>query len=135
MWLYQMTGSENILDTKIFYRNLGQNLKHLRKSAGYTQEQYGSFFDLTKSAIVNYETGIRKIPIDLLYQIAVFHGVTIDSLICKKPTIADVLKSEIGEMNLDQNEEDVLINFLQVFKGMKEGKSNGKSNCQKQKQQ
>lgn len=121
------------MDAKIFYKNLGQNLKHLRKSTGYTQEQYGSFFNLTKSAIVNYETGIRKIPIDLLYQIAKFHNVTIDSLICKKQTIADVLNSEIGETHLDQKEEDVLINFLQLFKEMKEGNKHGKSINKKQK--
>lgn len=115
------------MDTEIFYKNLGQNLKHLRKAKGMTQDQFGSLFGLTKSAIVNYESGIRKIPIDLLYQIAMFHDVTIDSLICKKQTIADVLKSEIGKMHLDQREEDVLINFLHVFKGMKEGNMNGKS--------
>ena len=123
------------MDTKIFYKNLGKNLKHLRKSEGYTQEQYGAFFDLTKSAIVNYESGIRKIPIDLLYQIAMFHNVTIDSLICKKQTIADVLQNEIGETHLNQKEEDVLVNFLQLFKEMKEGKKIGKGNCTKQKQQ
>ena len=121
------------MDTEIFYKNLGQNLRHLRKAKGMTQEQLGSFFGLTKSAIVNYESGIRKIPIDLLYQIAMFHGVTIDSLICKKQTIADVLKNEIGKMHLDQHEEDVLINFLQVFKGMKEGKEHGKSINKEQK--
>jgi transcriptional regulator with XRE-family HTH domain len=121
------------LDEKYFYKNLGLNLKHLRKEKGLTQEQFGSLFGLTKSAIVNYESGIRKIPIDLLYQISMFHGVTIDSLICKKQTIADVLKSEIGKLHLNQQEEDVLINFLHVFKGMKEGNINGKSNCQKQK--
>ena len=121
------------MDTKIFYKNLGQNLKHLRRSCGYTQEQYGSFFDLTKSAIVNYETGIRKIPIDLLHQIALFHNVTIDSLICKKQTIEDIIKSEIGKMQLDQHEEDVLISFIHAFKGMKEGKEHGKSINKEQK--
>ena len=73
------------MDEKIFYKNLGQNLKHLRKAKGMTQEQFGSLFGLTKSAIVNYEAGIRKIPIDVLYQMAMFHDVTIDSLISKKP--------------------------------------------------
>lgn len=121
------------MDEKIFYKNLGQNLKHLRKAKGLTQDQFGSLFDLTKSAIVNYETGIRKIPIDVLYKIALFHNVTIDSLICKKPTIADVLKNEIGKMELNDQEEDVLISFIQAFKGMKEGNMNGKSHNKEQK--
>lgn len=119
------------MDEKLFYKNLGQNLKHLRKAKGMTQEQFGGLFNLTKSAIVNYETGIRKIPIDVLYKIALFHNVTIDSLICKKPTLADVLKNEIGDIQLDHHEEDILINFIHAFKHMKEGKENGKSNNQK----
>ena len=121
------------MDEKIFYKNLGQNQKHLRKAKGMTQEQFGSLFGLTKSAIVNYEAGIRKIPIDVLYQMAMFHDVTIDSLISKKQTIEDVIKSEIGKLQLDQHEEDVLISFIHAFKGMKEGKEHGKSINQKQK--
>lgn len=121
------------MDEKIFYKNLGQNLKHLRKAKGMTQDQFGSLFGLTKSAIVNYESGIRKIPIDVLYQMAVFHNVTIDSLICKKPTLADIIKTEIGKLHLDQHEEDVLISFINAFKGMKEGNKHGESNNQKQK--
>lgn len=131
MWLYQMTGSDNNLDAENFYRNVGQNLKHLRKAKGLTQEQFGAFFDLTKSAIVNYETGIRKIPLDVLYRIAMFHDVTIDSLICKKQTIADVLKSEIGKTELSDQEEDVLITFIKAFKHMKEGTNHG--NCKHKK--
>lgn len=119
IWLYQMTGSENILDTKIFYKNLGQNIRHLRKQKGLTQEQFGEIFGLTKSAIVNYEIGIRKIPIDVLYQIAMFHNVTIDSLICKKKTIADILKNEIGETQLTDKAEDVLVSIINY---LKEGK-------------
>ena len=96
-----------------------------------TQEQFGELFNLTKSAIVNYETGIRKIPIDVLYQIAKFHNVKIDRLICKKPTIADVLNNEIGKIQLNDTEEDVLISFIQAFKHMKEGNKHGKSNHKK----
>ena len=121
------------MDDKIFYKNLGANLKHLRKSKGLTQDEFGSFFGVTKSAIVNYESGIRKIPVDLLYQIAVFYNVKIDNLICKKPTIEEVLKSEIGKMHLNQHDEDMLINIIELFKKMKEGNTHGKSKHQKQK--
>lgn len=116
------------MDTKIFYKNLGQNLKHLRKRKGMTQEQFGEIFGLTKSAIVNYEIGIRKIPIDVLYEIARFHNVTIDSLICKKMTIADIVQNEIGKTELDDKAEDVLVAFINY---LKEGSKNGKSNNKK----
>ena len=121
------------MQTEIFYKNLGQNLKHLRKAKGMTQEEFGGLFNLTKSAIVNYETGIRKIPVDVLYRIAMFHNVTIDSLICKKQTIADVIQNEIGKTELSNREEDLLVNFIHLFKNMKEGNSNGKSNHKEQK--
>jgi transcriptional regulator with XRE-family HTH domain len=120
------------LNAETFYKNVGANLRHLRKQKGFTQEQFGNLFNLTKSAIVNYETGIRKIPVDLLYRIASFHGVTIDSLICKKQTIADVLQSEIGKTTLNESEEDLLITFIKAFKNMKEGNEHGKSNSAKQ---
>ncbi len=109
------------MDTKNFYKNLGQNLRHHRKITGLTQEQFGAMFGVTKSAIVNYEAGIRKIPIDLLYQIANYYGVTVDSFFCKKHTIAEVLSDEIGKMKLNKKEEDLFINFLHAFKKMKEG--------------
>lgn len=95
-----------------------------------TQEQFGEVFGLTKSAIVNYESGIRKIPVDLLVQIANFHNVSLDRLICKKTTIADVIQSEIGNTKLNDQEEDVLITLINY---MKEGKNSGKSNSEKQK--
>lgn len=108
------------MDTEIFYKNLGHNLKLLRKQKGMTQEQFGEVFNLTKSAIVNYEKGIRKIPIDVLYQIASFHNVTIDKLIYKKPTIAEVLNNEIGKIQLNDSEEDVLItqSVVSLFFGL-----------------
>lgn len=104
------------MNTKNFYQTLGKNLKHLRKQKGLTQEQFGEHFGLTKSAIVNYESGIRKIPADLLVQIANFHDVSLDHLICKKKTIADVIQSEIGSAELNDQEETVLVTLINYMK-------------------
>lgn len=117
-----------------FYKKLGKNLKKLRKDQGLTQEQFGELFGLTKSAIVNYETGIRKIPIDVLLQISYTFNVSLDELTTKRHTIADVLKNEIGNMELTDHEEDLLVNFIKALKHMKEVNESGKSNCKKQKQ-
>ena len=110
-----------------FYKKLGANLKKLRRKHGLTQEQFGEQFGLTKSAIVNYETGIRKIPIDVLIQIAYTYNVSLDKLTAKKHTIADVLKSEIGHIELSESEEELIVNFLKSFKRMKEVNQIGNS--------
>lgn len=104
------------MNTEKFYQVLGKNLKLLRKEKGMTQEQFGEVFGLTKSAIVNYESGIRKIPVDLLVQISNFHNVSLDRLICKKTTIADVIQSEIGSTELNDQEEDVLVTLINYMK-------------------
>lgn len=127
IWLYLVTGSENNLDTKNFYKHLGFNIKSLRKKHGMTQEEFGKQFNLTKSAIVNYETGIRKVPIDVLLQISYSYDISLDSLTSKKPTIADVLESEIGHIELTENEEELIVNFLRSFKRMKEVNESGNS--------
>lgn len=98
-----------------FYKTLGANLKSLRKSKGLTQEQFGTQFGLTKSAIVNYETGIRKIPIDTLIQIAYAYDVSIDTLTAKKRTVADVLRSNIGSKQLNDKQEQLLINYIELL--------------------
>lgn len=121
------------MNAETFYKNLGHNLKQLRKAKGMTQEQLGEQIGLTKSAIVNYEAGIRKIPIDVLTQLASFHNVTIDSLTVKPHTIAEIIKSEIGSIELTEHEEDLLINFIKALKHMKEVNQIGKSNSKKQK--
>lgn len=113
------------MDAEIFYKHLGKNLKHYRKQCRKTQEQLGNEIGITKSAIVNYETGIRKIPLDVLIKISQIYGVSVDSLTGRKTTIADILKSEIGTTELDEHEEEMLISFLKALLYKKAGNKNG----------
>lgn len=108
------------MDAEIFYKNLGQKLKHLRKSSGMTQEQLGALLGITKSAMVNYESGIRKIPFDLLVQITKHFNITIDSLIMKQITLADVIQNEIGATALTEQQEALLIQFINTLLGSEE---------------
>ena len=103
------------MHTEIFYKNLGQKLKYLRKQSGMTQEQLGMQLGITKSAIVNYETGIRKIPFDLLVKIADQFQITIDSLITKQKTLADLIRSEIGQTELTDHQEKLLISYIEIL--------------------
>lgn len=71
------------METENFYQNLGRCIRSIRKKHGLTQEQLGQCIGCTKSAIVNYETGIRKIPFDVLVKMSHHYNISIDHLIKK----------------------------------------------------
>lgn len=45
------------------------NLKTIRKSKGYTQKELASKLGISDSALAHYETGIRKITLEMFLKI------------------------------------------------------------------
>ena len=112
------------METDLFYKNLGQKLKTLRKSYGLTQAELGEHLDITKSAIVNYETGIRKIPLDLLIKMADFYNISVDTLLLRDKTLEDILSSSLASAKLNDKQESLLVGFIEILLGvMESGKS------------
>lgn len=62
-------------------KTFGQRLKELRKSKGLTGEQLGAIFNVTKTAISNWENGNRFPDENTLRKIAEFFNVTLDYLL------------------------------------------------------
>ena len=58
----------------------GERLAKLRKEKGLTQENLAKKFHIDSSLIGHYERG-RKIPLDMLYQIAKYFGTSADYLL------------------------------------------------------
>ena len=112
-----MMGSEVILETKNFYQEIGRCIRKVRKERRITQEELGRQLGLTKSAIVNYETGIRKIPVDVLAEFSSRYQISIDTLIKKEETLADIIHSQLGDMKLTQQQEQLLIQFINTLVG------------------
>lgn len=105
------------MNTEKFYQEIGNSIRYIRKEHKLTQEQLGKLLGLTKSAIVNYETGIRKIPVDVLVKFTNLYGISIDRMIKKQKTLADVIQSETGNITLTEQQEQLLINYIQVLLG------------------
>lgn len=62
-------------------KQLGQYLRELRKSYGYTQEYVASHLDVSRQAYSHYETN-RALPSnEAFYKIANLYGISADSLI------------------------------------------------------
>ncbi len=58
-----------------------ERLKQLRAERGLTQQQVASAIGITKSALANYEVGLREPSVEIIKAICRFYGVTSDYLI------------------------------------------------------
>ncbi|MBE6796804.1 MAG: helix-turn-helix transcriptional regulator [Ruminococcaceae bacterium] len=58
-----------------------QRLKNLRIDKDLKQETVAKMLDITKQQYSLYETGRRKLPIDLLFELCKFYGVSSDYIL------------------------------------------------------
>jgi transcriptional regulator with XRE-family HTH domain len=61
----------------------GNRLKDLRIDADLTQEQLAKHLNITRSALANYETGLREPGYEILIKIADFFEISLDYLLCR----------------------------------------------------
>ena len=55
-------------------RTIARNLKKLRETARYTQEEVSQALGITRSAYSNYESGDREVPYDIIEKASDFFG-------------------------------------------------------------
>lgn len=86
------------------YENFGNKIRELRLSRNLTQAELSRLIGISKSSVVNYETGTRKIPLTLIRKFADFFNVSLDDLL----GITEELESTVLET---ENHKDVYKNF------------------------
>lgn len=69
-----------------FLHGLGQRMLVLRKAQGLTQGQLAELLDISQQLIAFYEKGQRRVPIDLLPEVARLLGVSVEELLGLHPT-------------------------------------------------
>ncbi len=55
-------------------KNISRNLKKLRETARYTQDEVAHALGITRSAYSNYESGDREMPYDVIEKASDFFG-------------------------------------------------------------
>lgn len=55
-------------------KTIARNLKKLRETARYTQDEVAQSFGITRSAYSNYESGDREVPYDVIEKASNFFG-------------------------------------------------------------
>lgn len=98
----------------------GENLKSLRKKAGYTQQEYAEMLGISASAVGMYEQGRREPDQKLLIKMAQTLGVSVDRL----------LGDEAEEMELGCMIENVIDKMMIEYTLTHNGKVLGEEEVQ-----
>jgi len=107
------------------YALIGLRIRELRESRKMTQEEISEQMHISKTSVVNYESGTRKIPLSMVKRYAEFFNASVDDLIgihikskqtvyFSNPKISANLDrwfKEIGEIELNEKEMEELIAY------------------------
>lgn len=114
--------------------NTGKELKKLRENNQLSLMEMSKELDIDVSSLANFETGVSKVPIDILIKFATYFNVSIDDLVgihnenesndfkgaifSKNPHFAEQYKkwkNELGTINFTNEELDEIINFAKYL--------------------
>lgn len=101
---------------------IGRNLKSLRESNGYTQEQVSDYLGIKRSAYANYEAGEREAPLEVLEKAADLFGCELSLLFEEDETAVEnmlVCVFRADDLNVDDMREvaafkSVVMNYLKM---------------------
>ena len=75
--------------------DLSKKLKMLRESHNITQDELASKLKLSRSAITNYESGIRTPDVTILNELCKLYNITLDSLFDEETEVKETPKTNI----------------------------------------
>lgn len=73
----------------------GKRIQKLRKQYGMTQEQLAERMSISSDNLGRIERGLQGVSIDLLIELALFFGVSMDYIALGREIKADIVKSMI----------------------------------------
>lgn len=96
---------------------VARNLKKLRETAGYTQNDVSNALGLSRSAYSNYELGDREIPYDIIEKASDFFGCDMGCLFEENENIdATLLISAFRTSGLLQSDAVEVMRFKDIVK-------------------
>ncbi len=99
-------------------KEVENNLKLIRESAGFTQERVSSYLSLNnRGTLSNYELGTREVPIDVLIKLSNLYGVDIADFYESDPEkIKDALLCSFRTDDLSNDDLKDIADFKDVVK-------------------
>jgi transcriptional regulator with XRE-family HTH domain len=104
---------------------LGDNLKKLRESKGYTQQEMADLIHTHRTGYSKMENNQQDIPVDCLIHIAKNFGIAVDDIIYfgEKDAVPNEItlddKATLEQLNLinelDKEEKTILLKLIETF--------------------
>lgn len=105
--------------------SIGDSLKKLRESKGYTQQQMADLIHVHRTGYSKMENNQQEVPVDCLVLIAKHFGTTIDDVIYfgeknsmpKEISVEDKATLEQLQLinELDKEEKTILLKLIETF--------------------
>lgn len=105
------------------YVKFGKNLREARKTAKMTQEDLAKILGVSNTAIVNYENGNRKMPLELVVKAAQFFDVSMDAMVGLRPyniRFAQHWREQLGNTVFTVDEGQKIIEYAKYIMFLRE---------------
>lgn len=98
-------------------KTISRNLKKLRETARYTQEEVANALGVTRSAYSNYESGDREVPYDIIEKASDFFGCDMIVLFGDNENVdALILASAFRVVGLEGDDSLEVMRFKDIVK-------------------
>jgi len=96
---------------------ISQNLKIIRESSGFTQQQLADYLGIKRSAYSNYELGDRQIPLAVLEKVSQLLGCELNIFFEENPQeVEDALLCAFRSDGLSVQDMKVLAEFKNIVR-------------------
>ena len=84
------------------FSDIGSNIKKIRQAKSLSQADFAAIFNLGRPAVGAYEEGRSEPKIETIIQIAKYFGISIDALLTKQLSVAEIYSFDRLNKKLDQ---------------------------------
>lgn len=98
-------------------KTIARNLKKLRETAHYTQDEVAQSLGITRSAYSNYESGDREVPYDVIDKASDFFGCEMTMLFEENENVdAMILATAFRIDGIAPEDADEIMHFKDIVK-------------------
>lgn len=91
------------------YEDFGNMIRSLREKNNMTQEELANKIGISRTNITQYESGVRKVPLNIVKSFADFFNVSVDYLIGNKVNDTNIKNNSLLDKlsNIDFTDEEI----------------------------
>lgn len=111
--IYIMKNTISNIDEGLFYKEIGKIIRIERKNRSLTQEELSELLNASRTSITNIERGNQKVPLHMMYAIAIALEIDIQRLIPESASILAKINNQL--ISVGNKQEDVEAKSADIF--------------------